>query len=173
MAESHNQFGDIIGIRADAVGQPGHRRFRLLVEAANGRTALLWLEKEQLFDLAIALKRVVAIEGDLGEAGVEAGRLARALDFDATELDFQVGRMSLQHDNEREEVSVTVYSAEPSDDVELPDLSFTVTFGLADVFASDAMILCASGRPLCPLCRMPVGQERHICPMRNGHGHLE
>lgn len=173
MAEARNQFGDIIAVRADAVGQPGHRRFRLLVEAVNGRTALLWLEKEQLFDLAIALKRLMAIEGDLGEPVVEAGRLTEALDFDAPELDFQMGRMSLQYDDEHEEVSVIVYSSESSDDVEVPDLSFTVALELADVFASDAMILCASGRPLCPLCKMPVGQERHICQMRNGHGHLE
>ena len=72
MTESHNQFGHITSFKADAIGQPGERRFRLLAEAADGRTAVLWLEKEQLFNLAVALKRLMAIaERDVEGLGAE------------------------------------------------------------------------------------------------------
>src|SRR3954452_25073811 len=42
-----NDFGRALAIDAEAVGQPGSRRFRLLVQSA-GQCASVWMEKQQL-----------------------------------------------------------------------------------------------------------------------------
>ena len=55
MPDPKNQLGRAFKINADAVGKPGNRRFRLLVEAQYG-SACLWMEKQQLSALAISIK---------------------------------------------------------------------------------------------------------------------
>ena len=174
MTESHNQFERITSLKAHAVGQPGERRFRLLVEATDGRTAVLWLEKEQLFNLAVTLKRLIAVEeSDVGELGAETPGMAAMPEPTTPDFDFQIGRMGVQYNDRQGEFVITAHSVESPEDSDLPDLSLIADRAMADVFASDAIKLCAAGRPLCPLCGAPMGPEHHICPMHNGHGQLE
>ena len=45
-------------IHADSVGLPGQRYFRLVADTERG-TVFLWLEKEQLYDLAVAIKQTM------------------------------------------------------------------------------------------------------------------
>src|SRR5690349_3198144 len=52
-------FGTVIHIAAEAIGQPGQRRFRLQAMNADGETATLWLEKEQLTALGEAIENVL------------------------------------------------------------------------------------------------------------------
>ncbi|MCZ6788493.1 MAG: DUF3090 family protein [Chloroflexi bacterium] len=174
MTESHNQFEHITGFKADAIGQPGERRFRLLVEAVDGRTAVLWLEKEQLLNLAVTLKRLMAVEeGAAEELGTETSGMATMPEPTAPDFDFQIGRMGVQYNDQQGEVVITAYSVESPEDSDLPDLSLLTDRAMANTFANDAIKLCAAGRPLCPLCGAPMGPEQHICPMHNGHGHLD
>jgi uncharacterized repeat protein (TIGR03847 family) len=35
--------------------------------------------------------------------------------------------------------------------------------------ARHGALVCAAGRPLCPLCRNPIDPEGHLCPALNGH----
>ncbi|MDQ2903995.1 MAG: DUF3090 family protein, partial [Chloroflexota bacterium] len=44
---------------AEAVGQPGQRRFRLFARSSRG-TAVMWMEKEQLSTLSVAVDRLLA-----------------------------------------------------------------------------------------------------------------
>ena len=174
MTESHNQFERITGFRADTIGQPGERRFRLLVEAANGRTAVLWLEKEQLFNLAVTLKRLIVVgQSAAGAFEMETSGMATMPEPTAPDFDFQIGRMGVQYNDRQGEVVLTAYSVESPEDSDIPDLSLSADRAMADIFANEAIKLCAAGRPLCPLCGAPMGPERHICPMHNGHGQLE
>ena len=48
-------------IRAESIGEPGHRHFRVLAKAEYG-SVILWLEKEDLFELAMTIKRLSEIE---------------------------------------------------------------------------------------------------------------
>ena len=48
------ELGPVWLLGADAVGQPGQRRFRLFVQSARG-SAILWMEKEQLNSLSLSL----------------------------------------------------------------------------------------------------------------------
>ena len=56
---------------AEAVGQPGQRRFRLFVQSARG-SAVMWLEKGQLNSLSLALDRSLALISDGKVLRIEA-----------------------------------------------------------------------------------------------------
>jgi hypothetical protein len=53
-------FGPASRLQAQAIGEPGHRTFRLLVESDDGRAAALWVEKEQLQALGLAVEQLLA-----------------------------------------------------------------------------------------------------------------
>ena len=57
------EFGELIYISAEAIGQPGQRRFRLRAMNAKSELATLWLEKEQLVALGDAMEAVLKDEG--------------------------------------------------------------------------------------------------------------
>ena len=174
MTESHNQFGHITSFKADAIGQPGERRFRLLAEAADGRTAVLWLEKEQLFNLAVTLKRLMAVaERDVEGLGTETVGIAEMPEPSMPDLDLQVDRLAVQYNEPQKQVVITACSVESPEDIDLPDVSLVADLADVSAFADQALQICAAGRPLCPLCGAPMGPEQHICPRHNGHGQLQ
>jgi 5-methylcytosine-specific restriction endonuclease McrA len=52
------------------------------------------------------------------------------------------------------------------------DLTLWVNRYQVDLFADQAIKICASGRPLCNLCGVPVDSPEeggHLCPRRNGN----
>src|ERR1700751_3256619 len=54
-------LGHVKLLGADALGQPGQRRFRLFALGQRpALSAVMWLEKEQLNNLSLALDRVLA-----------------------------------------------------------------------------------------------------------------
>src|SRR4030042_1588088 len=71
------EFGRVNSREAEAIGEPGQRTFRLRVSSGQ-RTASLWLEKEQLQALALALMR---LPGQMGQAEIipAAGERAEAV----------------------------------------------------------------------------------------------
>ncbi len=48
------------GIDAQTFGQPGQRTFRLRIVGSAGQSASLWMEKEQMQALSLALKQMMA-----------------------------------------------------------------------------------------------------------------
>lgn len=175
MTEARSQFGRVSSIRANAVGQPGARRFRLHVEASNGSTAVVWLEKEQLFNLAVALKNLIAqVEEARGRGRRRSGRSGGAAPgSDAFEqLEFQAGRVAIGYD---EGLALFILAASDAEEPEnaLPRLGLAVDQEALDALADEAFAVCAAGRPPCPLCGAPLNaNEKHICPKHNGHALL-
>ena len=55
--QSNNSFGLLTKIDVEALGQPGNRTFRLSLGAGEAQ-AVLWLEKEQLQQLAIYIQQI-------------------------------------------------------------------------------------------------------------------
>ena len=51
-------------------------------------------------------------------------------------------------------------------------LSFRFTLQQAQQITSSITILVTSGRPVCPLCRMPLDGGPHACVRQNGHREL-
>ncbi len=154
-------------MEAQSFGEPGHRTFRLWV-AVPGRSASLWLEKEQLVALGNAI-------GELFEAiPVAAADLPPAdaagtpdLDDEPT-IDLHVGSLALGYDQQSNLLRIYIgatggFPADP------PAFSCFVTrTQLRDAGQRIEQIVNA-GRPNCPLCHQPVDPGGHACPKQNGH----
>ncbi|MXY46712.1 MAG: DUF3090 family protein, partial [Chloroflexi bacterium] len=57
MAEPKLEFTNLSRLNADSVGEPGQRTFRILADS-DSSTAVLWLEKEHLYELAMRIKHL-------------------------------------------------------------------------------------------------------------------
>ncbi len=174
---------EILG--ADAVGQPGQRRFRLFVRTQTS-SAILWMEKEQLLNLSLVIDRVLAqiSEGRILRTEAQSGGLSPVagdmpVSFPTPAMyDFQVGQLRLSFDGEQGAFILAAVpfeivedeSGEPqlylrSDDA----LTFLFTVEQAQHLTGRITFLVNSGRPLCPLCHTPLDGGPHSCVKQNGH----
>jgi uncharacterized repeat protein (TIGR03847 family) len=157
-------FGLARGLDAQSFGQPGQRTFRLRIIGAGGDTASLWVEKEQLQALSLALKQMLAqLEYD---AEPPSGEIS---DFPVNaDRDFRVGRMGMGFDASDRTVLLYLYEV----GVEEEDEATVVVRMSQERCASLGVNLddiIAGGRPLCPLCGAPIDPEGHVCVRANGH----
>ena len=170
MADAKYEFGLVDAVKAEALGEPGQRRFRLLLEGRGG-SASLWLEKNQLFQLSVVIQQMLAtpssqesLEGHLYPGPGPSGQ-------ENTSMEFNVGNLRLGHDPEKDLFLIEAHNIEDDEEDE-PLLGFWTSRPQLESLADEAQTVCAAGRPLCPLCSAPMGQEAHICPRSNGHHYL-
>ncbi len=172
MTSPHAEFTSITSIRPEALGEPGQRTFRLLVEDVAG-SAMIWLEKEQLFQLAMAITRLQAILSSSGGADPQAPSAGD--ESSGPHLEFTVGKMVLGHEGNSDRFVIDAYDAgiEESEDAG-PTVRLWGVRGQLRNFAAEALKVCAAGRPICPLCAEPMDATGHKCARVNGHdvGHL-
>lgn len=174
LSHPDNQFERLTRLQPDAIGQPGKRRFRIIIENTDLQIAVLWIEKEQLFDFAVALKQLLGFDDENSLSG-GTDTFSQALlqeDLGAV-FEFHVGRLSLNYGERLDQISVDAFSIESIAGSESPDLTFTPNQFMVKEFADNAIKLCRAGRPPCPLCGAPIDKEGHICPRHNGHAKLE
>lgn len=180
-------LGRIEIVGAEAIGPPGQRRFRLFAMIHN-TAAALWMEKEQLNNLAIALDRILAqlTEGRVlrTEAQASPTELPQGApaNFPAKpEFEFQVGQLRISYDEKRNLLILTSIPLgivmEPGQEPQVilrddETLSFRFTLQQAKELTSSITILVSSGRPICPLCRTPLDGGPHACVKQNGHREL-
>jgi uncharacterized repeat protein (TIGR03847 family) len=169
MAQMNVDFGDVEHVKADAVGEPGRRSFRMRLAGQAG-TACLWLEKEQLQALGMAIDQLVAQLRSNKTGRHEAPSAAsESGDFGTTfEHEFRVGRLGLGYDDERDLLVLLAHDGEA--DVEgPPTLTARVRRGKMRTLSSEIGTVVAAGRPRCPLCNAPLTGGPHACPGSNGH----
>ena len=169
MPDAELEFTNVTSLRAEALGEPGERTFRVLVDSG-ADSAVLWLEKEQLFQLALAaLQLLTTLPEVQGESNDETRE--RAASF-STHLDFKVGKMVLGHDGGNGMFVIDAHDIEADEDA---PATVRVWGNRSQIgyFAEEALRVCAAGRPLCPLCGGPVNEAGHQCPRSNGHGIIE
>jgi uncharacterized repeat protein (TIGR03847 family) len=178
------ELGSVELLGADALGQPGQRRFCLFASSWRG-SALMWMEKEQLNRLSLTLDRVLAqlTEGQVLRTEAQAGsRVAPARlpdDFPrAPEYDFRQSQLSLAYDQSEALFACTVTPVEVILDREdepqaVPhdeeSISFLFTHKQAQDLSSTINVLLSVGRPTCPLCGAPLDGGPHACVKQNGH----
>ena len=164
------RLGALARVVPEAIGDPGDRTFRLVLESG-AASALLWLEKEQLYELSISLQQIAAslssgVKSREGEAPEPpwSGSL--------TTIDFKVGKLALGHDSS---TNCFLFLAHDVDEVEesTATLSFWLTYKQGEELAEEGQKVCAAGRPRCFLCGQPINADGHICPRANGHAHLQ
>ena len=163
------QFGGVSYIGAEAIGEPGHRSFRLVVKAGMA-SASLWLEKEQLSQLAVYIQEIIASVSEKTRAR-EGQPPEPEWSGAAEEVEFKVGKLAIGHDASSTSFLFMAHDNEEDDEEEEPaaTLTFWVTLEQAREMAEEALKVCAAGRPVCPLCGESINPEGHVCPRSNGH----
>jgi uncharacterized repeat protein (TIGR03847 family) len=156
-------------IKADSVGEPGARTFRVRLQGAAG-AAQVWLEKEQLQALGMAIDQLLAQlrSNKIGEA--ESGSPpSESGDFPSSfAIDFRVGRLGLGYDDEKDMLVLLAHEQE-SDAEGPPSLTCRVARGKMRTLSGEIATVVAAGRPRCPLCNQPItAGATHACPGSNG-----
>ncbi len=158
------ELGRAIKVEAGALGPPGQRRFYLYAEAEGG-TATLWLEKEQLFNLAMTAQRVLAALTQRQESPPPPP----AEDLGALTLDFRVARLFLSQEAEGGLFLLGAHEIAEEPPADSPTATIETTADQLKVFSDQALEVCAAGRPPCPLCAAPMDPAGHVCVRSNGH----
>ncbi len=167
MAEGR-ELGTVVHVSAEAIGEPGSRRFRLRAMSEAGDTASIWLEKEQLAALGEAIEKVLRDEGyeytrvpldDLEPDPVFP--LSASIDFRAAQLSMGANAKSR---------SLVIIGTETADasapgDVVTMEIDFRRCYELRGQIRA----VVAAGRETCPLCGGPIDPSGHVCVRSNGH----
>lgn len=165
MEESQFELGDIITFHAESIGKPGERFFRLLIEATAG-SACIWLEKEQLLQLAIAIQRLLATT-DADRSSDEV-RAPSEFESGVHDLEFKSGKIVLEQMPGDASYIFMAHDVEEGDDT-LAMAKIRVNANQLESLAEEAIEVCNAGRPRCQLCGKPMGSEKHMCIRSNGH----
>ena len=102
-------------LRVEALGEPGQRRFRLLA-VVGGDTFIVWMEKQQLQALGLALEQMLE---QLPDRGPELEPASVPIDFDTdTRRQFRAGRMELGYDERLDRLVIVAHDVNDDDEVE-------------------------------------------------------
>jgi uncharacterized repeat protein (TIGR03847 family) len=152
-------------VQIEAIGEPGERRFRLLA-IVNGQTYAVWMEKQQVYALGLALEQMLERLADVGPTLASAAGLA---EFDReTRKQFRVGRMELGYDDDADRLVIVAHDINSEEE---SDAAFAcrLTREQARDLSAEAAVVVAAGRPRCTMCGEPMGPGPHVCPQQNGH----
>ncbi len=182
MNEELHDFGHAELLDAEAIGKPGERRFRLFARSGV-MTASLWLEREQLEQLSLAVDRLLA-----RVAGGEVLRPEALADVapppgapgdfpESPDVEFQVAAMQLGYDPDTDLILLRAAPMELveqeggeltlREDVE-PHFSAVISRAQATRLSAHLLSILAAGRPRCPFCGRPM-EDRHVCEKQNGY----
>ena len=165
MSEASAEFTNVSSLKPEALGEPGQRTFRILVDGESS-SAVLWLEKEQLFQLAVAITQLSAIVPEMEP--VRSREMDDREVAPATYVEFKLGKLSLGHDGRSGWFIIDAHDVEGEEEAP-PTVRVYSDGRQMAAFAQEALRVCAAGRPLCPLCSAPVDRDGHRCPRSNGH----
>lgn len=167
MPESRHDYGPVNRIEAEAIGEPGQRTFRVLT-ANEIEAGSLWLEKEQLRALGRAIEeqlgRLRALRSNTDIASPDVTLAYQG----EPDLEFRVGQMALGFD-ERQGLFLLLAYAAGEDDEDRPTFSCQATPDQLRTLAEQIEQVVNAGRPLCPLCGVPMDAGGHMCVRTNGH----
>lgn len=163
----------------EVTGEPGQRTFRVLLMSGS-ESASLWLEKEQMAALALAIRQLLE-QTQNGEPEGEEAPPAPSVPFPAQpDIEMRLARLGIGYDEPTHLVTIFAYDmedvnteADADDDEEeaTPSFSFQATRAQCRAFAARAEEMVEAGRPVCLLCGGPIEDGEHLCRRRNGHSH--
>ena len=161
------EFGVARAIDAQAFGQPGQRTFRLRILGEHAESASLWMEKEQLQALSLALKQMLSqLEYEQEPPEATIGDFPVVADHD-----FRVGRLGMGFNAADRTVVLYTYElgAESDADDAEPSLRARLTQEQSAAMIAKLEDVVAGGRPVCPLCGLSMDPSGHACIRSNGH----
>ena len=172
------EFDAVDRITFGALGPPGRRTFYLQATAGLDSVTLL-VEKDHVIALSEGTEEIFKSAG-YPEESIEWDADSMALE-EPVEPAFRVGTMAIGYAEDRDLVLIECRPpAEGADDADLeaapdpglgrgPSARFWITRAQLEALSAYGMIVAAQGRPICPLCRVPMEPEGHQCFASNGH----
>jgi uncharacterized repeat protein (TIGR03847 family) len=176
MSDIHNSFpfdnADDAMVQVEALGEPGQRRFRLMAYV-HGETHILWMEKQQVQALGMAIEQMLdQLPPGVGGSESLPGEVKGSFD-PGTRSQFRVGRIELGFDVGKDRIVISAHDMIDDDEAGMPAATGSVNLRITRVQAQhlseEAASLVAAGRPRCPMCGAPMDPEGHVCPEQNGH----
>lgn len=160
-------FGRAELLEPEAIGEPGERTFRLRV-MSGGEAASLWMEKEQLAALTLAIRQLLERTAS-GEPPADPEPPPSTEGFpEQPQVDFKIDRLGIGYNEGRRMVVIFAYKEDEAEDAP-PTFACQVSRGQCRTFAERAEDVISAGRPICLLCGGPIEREGHKCLRRNGH----
>ena len=181
MSEEFYDFGHAELFDAEAIGEPGARRFRIFVRSPRG-SASLWLERDQLERLGELIEKVLAKNVSGPTLRPEAQTTltpppGAPADFPSDpDVEFLVGPMQLGYADDGKELllrATPIEVVESEGDLyaregDEPRFAVLFTRRQARNLCANINSLMLMGRPRCPFCGRPMGQG-HFCAKQNGY----
>lgn len=169
MVFEQHEYNQLEILAAEAVGEPGQRRFRLIA-GVPGDVISLWMEKEQLQALGLAIEQLIEQLQTTGikTDEIESTNLPPLAPVDPTAPDFQVGKMAIGYDEEVRVVAFFAHDVEQQNDAD-PVFTGRSTLEASKGLSEEIAEVVAAGRPRCSRCGEVIGPEGHVCPHSNGH----
>ncbi|MHB8509788.1 MAG: DUF3090 family protein [Candidatus Dormibacteria bacterium] len=157
------EFDPAETVAVGTVGKPGARAF--FIQATQGHRRLTMLvEKIQV--QALAERTAELLEDEKVGAREKAASLVEPI-----EADWRAGQMGLGWDADRRLVVMVAQEAPEDEEVDPDTLSSARLWIRPEqmlALAARGLELCTAGRPLCPVCGLPMDPEGHHCPRKNG-----
>ena len=171
--EQSTHLGIVDDLQVLTYGEPGRRTFNITVQSERG-SAVVWLEKEQLYNISFSLGN--ALEQMDPEEEISDRSLSDIPPDSEGDVEFKAARIAMQYDAGRK-VFLFAAAGISSDQIEAgeddPDpiiLQFGFSHRQGVRLAERGMEIVAAGRPICPYCHIAIDRgDEHLCERRNGH----
>ena len=162
-------LGLVDSLTPESIGEPGQRTFRITATSSRGE-AIVWMEKEQLFQIGVSVKQLTATRKEPSQPAEfvpdsPAGPFPIAAEF-------KTGELALKHDGASDVFTLEAKSGESDEEnpsTEPDSVQFSFTRRLGEQMADRALEIVAAGRRPCPLCGGPINPDGHFCVKVNGH----
>lgn len=176
---SELEFNTADAFTTGAVGEPGSRVFML--QASKGSFVQTWiLEKEQVIAMARGGYELLSQIGEhemtrellgRGMIGASSPEFIDAMTLKEDDPAFRIDgtTITMMYDKERNLIEVAFSELSEPEFVSPATVKILVTSRQLASFGIQGMKIVAQGRPICPLCGHPMGDEGHHCPASNGH----
>ena len=145
-----NDLGLVDYLHCESIGEPGKRTFNITARSDRGEV-IVWMEKEQLFQVGISLKLFLATRQTPSNPST----------FDApvnetqvpVHVELKTSEMSLRHDAESDVFTLVASDDknEKSDDESRLEVTFSFKRPQADEISKESIDVVAAGRNTCPL----------------------
>ena len=168
MNVSESDFGRLDSIDAEAVGQPGSRRFRL-VALSRGQAASVWMEKFQLASIGESFEEISKrLDEESPSNEPDQQPSAVPLNFD---LEFRASQLGLGYLEDDKLFTIHAFGSDDARGQSSTEPTFRcqISRGQARVLSARIVNVVSAGRQICPLCQTAIDPAGHVCPRSNGH----
>jgi uncharacterized repeat protein (TIGR03847 family) len=164
MERAEHDFGQALSVDAEAIGEPGQRRFRLLVQAPT-QSASIWMEKQQLAGIGAWFEETIEkLDREQPDSDPDIAPEPFGAIFD---VDFRATQIGLGY--AEEERLFAIHAFDERGAASAPAFRCLLSRGQGRTLSRKIADVVAGGRPICPLCGLPIDPEGHVCPRANGH----